>query len=308
VKIGEVSRARQRLTGAALAPRDESTFHELQSKRPQEAVRALSPEVRDFEPEAALTLDKELFIRSLRAAPRGSAPGPGGCSYDLYRAILDDEDTLDLLWAAAQDFAQAAIPECIADAFMSAYMTALCKESGGVRGIATSTSFRRLVAKTLAKQFGGRIEEACAPFQFALSTRAGTDCVGHVVRAITDADPSATLLSIDGVGAYDHVLRDEMLRGLQRTPQARDMLPFVRLAYARPSKYAWYDDDGNCRFIEQAEGGEQGDPLMPLLFSLGIHDALAYVATQLQDGEHVFAYLDDVYVISQPGRVREVYN
>ena len=27
------------------------------------------------------------------------------------------------------------------------------------------------------------------PFQFALSTRAGTDCVGHVIRALTDANP-----------------------------------------------------------------------------------------------------------------------
>ena len=44
------------------------------------------------------------------------------------------------------------------------------------------------------------VEETCAPFQFALSTRAGTDCVGHAIRAATDADHEATVLSIDGVG------------------------------------------------------------------------------------------------------------
>ena len=38
---------------------------------------------------------------------------------------------------------------------------------------ATSTSFRRLVAKTLATQFMSDVEKACAPFQFALSTRTG---------------------------------------------------------------------------------------------------------------------------------------
>ena len=67
----------------------------------------------------------------------------------------------------------------------SATMTALQKpDGGGVRGIATGTSFRRLVAKCPARQFGKAVE-SCAPFQFALSTRAGTDCVGHVVRVLS---------------------------------------------------------------------------------------------------------------------------
>ena len=71
----------------------------------------------------------------------------------------------------------------------SATMMALQKPDGGVRGIATGTSSRRLVAETLARQFGKAVESTCAPFQFALSTRAGTDCVGHVVRALTDENP-----------------------------------------------------------------------------------------------------------------------
>ena len=48
--------------------------------------------------------------------------------------------------------------------------------------------------------------------------------------------------------------------------------------------------------------------LMPLLFSLGIHDALSEVQQHLQPGECLFAYLDDVYVLSSPERIREVYN
>ena len=83
---------------------------------------------------------------------------------------------------------------------MAASMTALQKPDGGVRGIATGTAFRKLVARTLARQFGKAVEAVCAPFQFALSTRAGTDCVGHTIRAMTDADPECTVLSIDGVG------------------------------------------------------------------------------------------------------------
>ena len=60
---------------------------------------------------------------------------------------------------------------------MSATMTASQKPDGGVRGIATGTSFRRLMARALARQFGKAVAATCAPFQFAFSTRAGTDCV-----------------------------------------------------------------------------------------------------------------------------------
>ena len=43
---------------------------------------------------------------------------------------------------------------------MLATMTALRKKDGGVRGIATGSSFRRLVAKTLAQQFSSRLRRA----------------------------------------------------------------------------------------------------------------------------------------------------
>ena len=118
---------------------------------------------------------------------------------------------------------------------MCGRLAALSKPDGGVRGIATGTTLRRLVGRTLAKQFAKAFEAECCPLQYALSTRAGTDCV-------------------------------------------------------------------------QVEGGEQGDPLMPLLFSIGIQGALEEVSTQLLAGEQMCAFLDDVYVVCQPGRVHFMYN
>ena len=38
--------------------------------------------------------------------------------------------------------------------------------------------------------------------------------MGHVLRAITDSDSSAVVLSIDGIGAYDHIRRNAMLSKL----------------------------------------------------------------------------------------------
>ena len=232
----------------------------------------------------------------------------GRCTFEMLKVCLEDAETLHLLFRAAEDLARAEAPEPITRAFMSATMTALLKHDGGVRGIATGTSFRRLVAKTMARQFGKAVEAVCAPFQFALSTRAGTDCVGHAVRAMTDANPECTVLSIDGVGAYDHVLRSSFLSKLHSVPSLQGLLPFVRSIYAQTTTYVWEDGTGVRHRIQQAEGGEQGDPLMPLLFSLGIHDSLCEVRNRLRPDDTLFAYLDDVYVSSPPNRTREGYN
>ena len=57
----------------------------------------------------------------------------------------------------------------------------------------------------------------------------------------------------------------------------------------------------------QAEGGEQGDPLMPLLFSIGIQGALEVVAAVLLPGEQLCAFLDDVYLLCDPSRVKALH-
>ena len=86
------------------------------------------------------------------------------------------------------------------------------------------------------------------------------------------------------VGACDHVLWVAMLGRLARMPNAKALLPFVLLSYAEPSKYDWHDDEGRRRTVTQAEGGEQGDTLMPLLFSIGIQSALEEVSQSLLVG------------------------
>ena len=43
--------------------------------------------------------------------------------------------------------------------------------------------------------------------------------------------------------------------------------------------------------ILQSAGGEQGDPLMPGLFAVGIHQALRAVHPSLQPGEDLFDFV-----------------
>ena len=57
---------------------------------------------------------------------------------------------------------------------------------------------------------------------------------------------------------------------------------------------------GDTHEIPQGEGGEQGDPLMPMLFAVGQHRALEAVQSRLRDSEKLFAFLDDMYVVCTP--------
>ena len=98
-----------------------------------------------------------------------------------------------------------------------------------------------------------------------------------------------------------------MLQGLLGVPGANECLPFVRMFYSEPSEYVWHDSGGVPHIVQQAEGGEQGDPLMPALYALGQHPALQAAHNHLRE-ETLVAFLDDVYaVVHRPDRVGHVH-
>ena len=129
------------------------------------------------------------------------------------------------------------------------------------------------------------------------------ECIAHALQFLTQRDPSAAITSIDGISAYDTISRTAMLSGLAKVDPA--VLPFVRLFYGSRSRYWWEDNEGNGHTITQAEG-EQGDPLMPLLFALGRQRALVPVHSRLLPGESLMAHLDDNHVVSGPDMVPNV--
>ena len=65
------------------------------------------------------------------------------------------------------------------------------------------------------QQINPAVEKGTAPFQYALTTRAGVECVAHVIQTLTDLDHQSTVMSVDGVGAFDLISRAAMLEGLR---------------------------------------------------------------------------------------------
>ena len=192
--------------------------------------------------------------------------------------------------------------------FVWGRMTTLSKPDGGVRGIVVGDILRRLISRTIAKQIAKKVEETTAPFQYALTTKGGCECVAHILQTLTELNQETTIISIDGVGAYDLISKNAMMEGLLKMEDGDQILPFVRMFYSTPSTYLWEDELGVTQSIPQGEGEEQGDPLMPMVFALGHHHALVQTQARLGNTEKVMAFLDDIVISTpEPDRVTEAH-
>ena len=104
------------------------------------------------------------------------------------------------------------------------------------RGSETTT------ARTVARQVGSNVEKATAPCHHALPTRAGCECVSHVVQALCQANPNTT-----GVSVCDTISRAALMQGLLDMEGGETVLPFVRQFHGRVSPFLCEDDAGVSR-------------------------------------------------------------
>ena len=310
VRLGTPSRARSTLTASPIAPGTEETRRHLvdPARRPPSLRSPLPPAVAGYSPSSPLQLDVVRFLGVLRSARKGSAPGPSGMRAEHLKPLLEDETAMELLGFAAAQLAEARVPAPVAAALGQCRITALRKPNGGIRGIATGDVLRRLVTRTIAQQFSDDLVAATSPFQFALATRAGTDCAAMLLRSEAEGADDRVIVSLDGVGAYDHISRAAVFDALLAVPALAPLVPFVRMWYGTVSRYQWYDDAGTAHIIQQGEGVEQGDALAPALFALGLHRALAAANAHLREDEALVAYLDDVYVATTRARARHAFD
>ena len=121
---------------------------------------------------------KRDWPKSVSSFKKGAAGGLSGITVEHLRPFIERPADSELLFSLGQESAEASTPASVVNVLRRGRITALQKPDGGVRGIVVSEVFRRLVARTIA-QLTSAVEEATAPFQYALSTRAGCECVAQ---------------------------------------------------------------------------------------------------------------------------------
>ena len=131
-----------------------------------------------------------------------------------------------LLRELAQEFARTEIPQFFFF-LRRGRMIALTKRSSGIRGNVVGKILRRLVVRTMAQSLGSLWKTGTAPHQDALTTRSGCELIAHALQGFTDLDPEATVMSVDGVGAFDLISRASMMSAVRNAPGCGDAVPFV---------------------------------------------------------------------------------
>ena len=196
--LGELSAAADALVSDPLAPLSDATFAELSDpdRRPQQVPdddRANADDL-NYEPPAPFQLDQRIYLANVRRARRGAAAGPSGVTAEHHRLLLDDDDSARLLLTAAQQLASAKLPASIVAGLRLGRMVALQKPNGRIRGLVMGDIFRRTVVRTIAQQMAESFQDACSPHQYALTTRAGTECISRALRYLTEQNPQATII------------------------------------------------------------------------------------------------------------------
>ena len=112
VRQGELSRARQVLTAAELAPGTEATWRALTDpeRRPPQPRSPIPAELLAYEPERQVQLAAGSVATALREAKRGGAAGLSGMRAEHLKMLLQDAEAMELLVDAATLLARAHVP------------------------------------------------------------------------------------------------------------------------------------------------------------------------------------------------------
>ena len=51
--------------------------------------RSKSEQAREFQPETPVSIDRKVFLQCLKSPPRGSSPGPAGCTYEHFSNVIE---------------------------------------------------------------------------------------------------------------------------------------------------------------------------------------------------------------------------
>ena len=131
----------------------------------------------------------------------------------------------------------------LSKALTVARVTALPKMDAFVRGVATGCPLRRLAVIILTKQFA---QMCSAPTRVIHQ-----DSFSHMLLAVTDTNPDATMRRVDGVGAHDHVLRAAMLGRQARMRRASAFLFFVLKSCSEVSTHKMVRRRGQRHWLEE---------------------------------------------------------
>jgi len=185
---------------------------------------------------------------------------------------------------------------------LGARVLALRKPNGKLRPIACGSVLRRLAARAVCATLKEDIRKACGELQFAVGRRAGCEQVHKALAALTAASPSAVVLQFDCSNAFNTMPRQRIVDAVVARLPA--LAPVVCNWLTQTTTHLFWDEGRVGKPITATMGVDQGCPLSPALFAIGLADTLERIRGRLAGLSadcKVFSYLDDVMVVAPSG-------
>ena len=202
-----------------------------------------------------------------------------------------------MLLDALEEFVSAALvgdlPPEAAEFICGARLIALRKPGSNtaVRPIAVGETLRRIVGKYVMRSAAVRTAvEGMLPQQCGVLVRGACEAVGMGLQSWVrqrESDPDWAILQVDVKNAFNSLSRKAILNSVN--VQAPELMAWARYMYARHSLLFLEGEP-----LASANGVQQGDPLGPLLFSMGWNSVIQALPPELSLN---LWYLDDGHLI-----------
>ncbi|KAL0236601.1 hypothetical protein GEMRC1_013179 [Eukaryota sp. GEM-RC1] len=214
----------------------------------------------------SFSFSAESVVSAIRTYPKGSAGGPFGWTLSHFPAVLS-ADLKEILVFLFNSFLNNSCSSVLSSVLTSSKLLALSKPNGGVRPIAVSELFPRIVARFLVKKLNSDVFRKSG--QFGVSCPNGSEAIVHYLRSLRFSHPSSRIISVDIRNAFNCVDRIQMLKAVKQFP---DLLPFFFWSYSTPSDLFF---DNHCLFFFSRRPSRRSSWSLSLLFD---HASCSFLA------------------------------
>ena len=187
------------------------------------------------------------------------------------------------------------VPAEALDIALAGKLLGLAKKDDGTRVLACGTIARRLVARAACAVRKDKVIEVVTELQYGF-VPSGVEALHKSLSARSEEHPDMAYVSLDMYSAFTRMRRRDVLRCIRRL--CPEFEPLFRQWYARSAIHVAAGGASGSRLVSQNEGLDQGCPLSPAFFCMGLASPLTDFRDNLQqldDRCKVWAYLDDIY-------------
>jgi hypothetical protein len=295
VEVGRLGHAARILGGLTSAPsRTAETIQALRDKHPMgfaDPFGALPG------PSPHTAPSSEAIIEALYSFKPDTAPGVSGWTVALLKLAIRSDSFKKMLATLASMVLAGTAPG--RGLLCASRLVALEKPGGGVRPIAVGELIYRLCTKAVLRH--SFKPDFLSPGQFGVGTKGGVEPLIRAIQRVVDDSVVGVeythVTSLDFSNAFNTLDRADMAQAVRK--HAPGLFRLAKWAYDKPSRLVIGSGNEVILQIPSSQGVRQGDPLGPLLFSIGIRPILEKLSLQLGPDCVVLAYLDDVYILSK---------